>query len=873
MKNYYAICLLSLSWLAQAQAPVEKIQSYLNDNRQKLNLSAQDVQGWMVESEASSTVTKINNYYLKQRHNGIEIFSAVNNVWVKNGEVINMESQFIPNVAQKVNAVTPTLSVTQAATKAFQSLGVQMPDRFDILSSEGNKNFTLSNGALTEDPITAELTYQPMDDSTLRLAWDFTFYTQDHHHLWSVRIDALNGEMLDKYDMVISCNFHSPQGHTNHNHVAFNKHFYKDASMLDIQSGSYRVIPYNVESPAHGPRQLISTPHNALASPYGWHDTNGAAGTEFTTSRGNNVLAAQDADGNNNTAGVQADGGASLLFDFPYGGNSVEPETYVNASVTNLFYMNNILHDVMYQYGFDEVNGNFQQNNYGRGGTTTFFGDAVQADAQDGNGEGEFINNANFATPVDGQRPRMQMYLWNAPPRFFFVTAPGALVGSYQSVQNAFNPGHVPVPTAPAQIQTDLVLYQDVSATTNEACVLPSNAAQMAGKIVLIRRGNCDFVIKVKNAQDAGAVAVVMTDNLPMQLVSMAGADASITIPAVFITKELGDALIAAMQTGTVNIKLSAPAGDPYINADGDFDNGIISHEYGHGISTRLTGGPANSSCLFNDEAMGEGWSDWFALMMQLKAGDNGSDPKGIAAFAASQPLDSPGIRSFVYSTDMTLNPRTLSYSNSTSANYRYDVGEVWASMLWDLTWAYIEKYGFDPNIYTGTGGNNKVMRLVLDALKLQSCNPGFVAGRNAIIAADQATTGGEDYCMIWSVFARRGLGLNASSGLTSNANDQVENFTEPAPGPNCTLGVNFINGNVIRVYPNPSNGQMTLRINNFSGKASVSVFDVNGRKVYFDETDFNQERAINLQHLQSGMYVLKVTADNLDYTQKIILN
>src|SRR5690606_35744418 len=137
---------------------------------------------------------------------------------------------------------------------------------------------------------------------------------------------------------------------------------------------------------------------------------------------------------------------------------------------------------------------------------------------------------------------------------------------------------------------------------------------------------------------------------------------------------------------------------------DGDFDNGIISHEYGHGISTRLTGGPANSSCLFNNEAMGEGWSDWFALMMQLKAGDNGADSRGIASFAASQPIDSPGIRSFVYSTDMTLNPRTLSYSNSTSANYRYDVGEVWASMLWDLTWAYINKYGYDPNVYTGTG-------------------------------------------------------------------------------------------------------------------------------------------------------------------------
>ena len=83
-----------------------------------------------------------------------------------------------------------------------------------------------------------------------------------------------------------------------------------------------------------------------------------------------------------------------------------------------------------------------------------------------------------------------------------------------------------------------------------------------------------------------------------------------------------------------------------------------------------------------------------------------------------------------------------------------------------------------------------------LDAMKLQPCNPSFVTGRDAIIAADQATTGGENYCMIWEVFARRGLGVNASSGTNSGVQgiqDQTEDFTEPAPGPNCTLSVNYV--------------------------------------------------------------------------------
>lgn len=65
-----------------------------------------------------------------------------------------------------------------------------------------------------------------------------------------------------------------------------------------------------------------------------------------------------------------------------------------------------MIHDIFYQYGFTEEAGNFQENNFGKGGLGN---DAVQSNAQDGSG----FNNANMATPPDGQRPRMRMYLWN----------------------------------------------------------------------------------------------------------------------------------------------------------------------------------------------------------------------------------------------------------------------------------------------------------------------------------------------------------------------------------------------------------------------------------------------------------------------------
>nr|WP_294936321.1 T9SS-dependent M36 family metallopeptidase [uncultured Flavobacterium sp.] len=880
--------LLLVSAYGFSQSPNEKIQGYLNSSYQKLGLTKQDVSDWILESEANSETTKINNYYIKQRHQGIEIFSGVSNVWVKNGEVINVADKFIPNAASKINTATPVLSAIEAVGKAKTALR-DVQGSYTVLETINTRQFVISNGLLTEDPIRAELVYQETDSNTLRLAWDLNFYSQDYKHLWSVRIDAVNGNLLEKHDWVISCAF-GDADHKNHNHNAINftdKAF--KVNPFDTQSGSYRVFPFNIESPNHGARQLITTPHNVTASPYGWHDTNGAVGAEYTTTRGNNVWAMEDADGdgtgNNPTtggAGVSPDGTASLTFDFPYGGTGVAATTYTSAATTNLFYMNNIMHDIFYQYGFNEANGNFQQNNYGKGSQPGITGDAVIADSQDGGG----TNNANFATPVDGTRPRMQMYLWDVGPQpTIVVSSPPSVAGTYTVRDNNFSPGHVALPAAPAGISGAFVLFDDGTPDNSDACTAAVNAAALNGKIAVIRRGTCTFVEKVLFAQNAGAIAAVIINNVDGTII-MGGADASITIPAVSMTMAEGEALIAAMATATVNATISG-AGAVFVNSDGDFDNGVIAHEYGHGISTRLAGGPANSSCLQTSEQQGEGWSDFFALMLQLKPGDTRNDARGIGTFVMNQTVDGPGIREYKYSTDMSVNPHTFGdtndmwYNDGTSDRVDvHAVGSVWCAMLWDLAWNYMDKYGYDSNIYNGTGlaGNQRVVRLVLDAIKLQPCGPSFVTARNAIIAADQATTGGQDYCLIWETFARRGLGQNATSGTNSGVagiQDQVEDFTVPAPGPNCTLGTHqFQNGNGIRVYPNPTKGILNVAINDYFGKISIQVFDLNGRKVHDQEVnDFNTESSINLNNLQTGMYLIKVNGDNVNYTQKIILN
>jgi extracellular elastinolytic metalloproteinase len=59
-------------------------------------------------------------------------------------------------------------------------------------------------------------------------------------------------------------------------------------------------------------------------------------------------------------------------------------------------------------------------------------------------------------------------------------------------------------------------------------------------------------------------------------------------------------------------------------NRDCAFDAGVIIHEYTHGVSNRLTGGPANTNCLSVLEAggMGEGWGDFMAIAIHTKTND-----------------------------------------------------------------------------------------------------------------------------------------------------------------------------------------------------------------------------------------------------------
>jgi hypothetical protein len=79
------------------------------------------------------------------------------------------------------------------------------------------------------------------------------------------------------------------------------------------------------------------------------------------------------------------------------------------------------------------------------------------------------------------------------------------------------------------------------------------NAAAVRGKIALVSRGTCGFVVKVKNAQNAGAIGVIVADNAPGPAVGMGGADPTITIPSVRVSQADGMTIAASLVKANSN--------------------------------------------------------------------------------------------------------------------------------------------------------------------------------------------------------------------------------------------------------------------------------------------------------------------------------
>ncbi len=382
----------------RADDPHRATKAFLHEHKLLFGHGPEILEFARVQREHTPQHNGLRTVIWEQQLDGIAVFEAVlMSHTTRGGELVSISSQFVPDAASAANKgqrdkarrrAEPKLPGADAILKAAQNVGEPLQPA-DVQAqgqaggAERKQKFKAKN--LNGDT-GVKLVWLPMSATEMRLCWEVILTSSSRGEMFRVLIAADTGEALVRHCL------------TDY-----------------ISDVTYRVFTGDSPSPfspAHSspttlqpptvPRQAITLSSlNTNASPNGWiNDGN-------NETLGNNVDAHSDRDHDDEPDLPRPQGVPFRVFDFPLD-LTQQPTNYTKAAIVQLFYWCNWMHDRLYELGFTEAAGNFQVDNFGRGGEGN---DPVNAQAQDGG----FFSNANFATPPDGQPARMQMFIWTEP--------------------------------------------------------------------------------------------------------------------------------------------------------------------------------------------------------------------------------------------------------------------------------------------------------------------------------------------------------------------------------------------------------------------------------------------------------------------------
>ena len=399
----------SATTAAFAGDPHRATKAFLQEHRKLFGHGPEALDQARVQRDFVTPHNGMRTVVWEQQVAGLPVFDALLiSHTTRQGELVNLSSQFLPDdsVASmggatllspqassqgKTNLAAPTLLAREAVARAARNLGEDLAVENVTPESAGETPTARSSTrqkfrapALRGEAF-AQLVWLPMNKATLRLCWDVILTSRQRQEMFRVLVDAHTGDVLVRRCLTEHISNASYRVFTSDSPTPFSP------AWPTPQSGQPPLMA----------RELVTLPAlDTNASPAGWINDGG------NETLGNNVDAHLDRNGDDMPDLPRPQGSPFRVFDFAMDLSTQDPTAYGNAAVVQLFYLCNWMHDQLYELGFTEAAGNFQTDNFGRGGQG---GDAVQADAQDGSG----TDNADMTTPPDGQAPRMQMYIFS----------------------------------------------------------------------------------------------------------------------------------------------------------------------------------------------------------------------------------------------------------------------------------------------------------------------------------------------------------------------------------------------------------------------------------------------------------------------------
>ena len=373
--------------------PHRPVKTFLNEHTALYGFGPDILDAAKIKRNFATAHNGVETTIWEQQVGGVPVYESVLIGHVTaNQELINISSTFISDPSRAATLGNqggalgvPALTVEEAVTLGADAIGVAVyVDEIMALDEPvvPERLQHLMGGALP-GYVTARLTWFPLTADRLLLAWQLELTQPLPNERYRVLIDAHTGEVLLRRKLTL--------------HLTDAQYrIYTSESPAPLRPGLSQ--PSTNQAP-FVPRTLVSlTALSTNASPLGW-----------LNEHANETRDAMDAHLDRNADDIadlpRPTGNPTRAFDFPMD-NQQGPINYQDASVVQLFYRCNWMHDQLYELGFTEAAGNFQKDNLGRGGQDN---DPLMADSQDGSG----VNNANFTPTDDGESPRIQMYLFD----------------------------------------------------------------------------------------------------------------------------------------------------------------------------------------------------------------------------------------------------------------------------------------------------------------------------------------------------------------------------------------------------------------------------------------------------------------------------
>jgi hypothetical protein len=388
------------------------LKNFINQNAELFGLSRAQIGGLEKTADYTNPDGNLSFVHFEQKINSIPVFRGeIKAGFTRKNEILRIINNLAPGLVYE-SLPTNGRSAEQAVSDAAKYINLQAgeADLKRVESVSNNLKITFGRGQF-DNETTAEKIYFPLDYGVARLAWRVLLWQKAD--AFYVIVDAGDGTLLwrknitDKQTQTATFNVY---GNTT-------SYLMKTADSPAPATVTCQT-PQNCPQPNLVPRQSFTLIGNE--PPFTFNQLGWIPDGENRTI-GNNAEAGIDRDG---TQGIDpngwAFGGPTRNFVYAYNpapGNpapgeeplpttqTYPPSAFQQGSITNAFYVVNRWHDEMYRLGFTEQARNYQNNNFGLGGLGN---DSILVEAQDSSG----TNGANFTTPPDGGRPRLQLYIW-----------------------------------------------------------------------------------------------------------------------------------------------------------------------------------------------------------------------------------------------------------------------------------------------------------------------------------------------------------------------------------------------------------------------------------------------------------------------------